>query len=229
MLSSSDNGAADRAAPTAFALSSLTLLADDGSQSPQLWDDEEELLGIASDAFDFQLVSSLSASTMLPTTKNSEALPPPQPAKQSDRQPHDASQEAAAQPLQLAEMLPNLRLLVDLATKNLQGQRGTLLLYDHKTDELCSLVTVGKQEVVIRFDASRGIAGAVFQTGAPLNISDAYQDTRFLPDVDRRLNFRSKQILCVPVFVNMPNKKVTGCLQIINHVDDVDFTAQNLE
>lgn len=38
------------------------------------------------------------------------------------------------------------------------------------------------------------------RTGKILNILDAYKDPRFNPDFDKKTNYHTKSILCVPIF-----------------------------
>ncbi|VDM83540.1 unnamed protein product [Strongylus vulgaris] len=52
-----------------------------------------------------------------------------------------------------------------------------------------------------RFSMSRGIAGHVASTGEGLNIEDAYEDSRFNPEVDSKTGYTTKTILCMPIFI----------------------------
>ena len=44
-----------------------------------------------------------------------------------------------------------------------------------------------------------GIAGCVAATGKPLNIPDAYKDTRFNATIDSQTGYKTKSILCMPI------------------------------
>src|SRR5262249_6658228 len=59
-----------------------------------------------------------------------------------------------------------------------------------------------------------GIAGWVAQSGATVNIPDAYADARFNKDIDQRSGFRTHSILCMP----MPDHKghTIGVIQVLN-------------
>ena len=45
-----------------------------------------------------------------------------------------------------------------------------------------------------------GIVGFVAKTGEILNILDAYSDNRFNPENDKKTNYRTKTVLCVPIY-----------------------------
>jgi serine phosphatase RsbU (regulator of sigma subunit) len=66
---------------------------------------------------------------------------------------------------------------------------------------------------------SRGIAGHVARTGETINLTDAYQDPRFEPDVDRRLGYRTRTLLCLPI--RNKDNDVVGVLQLLNKADGV--------
>ena len=80
----------------------------------------------------------------------------------------------------------------------------------------------------------RGIAGAILQTNSIINITDAYQDPRFDATMDRRLRYRTKQILGVPLRHPLSGEAI-GLLQVNNrvgkngqHIDDA-FDATHVK
>lgn len=68
------------------------------------------------------------------------------------------------------------------------------------------------------------ILGYVATTGEPLNIVNAYSDDRFNKEVDKKTNYKTNTILCVPIF----NKtgQILGVSQAINKLDGV-FTKED--
>ena len=64
------------------------------------------------------------------------------------------------------------------------------------------------------YQAVRGVAGWVYCTRSPLNVPNAYADSRFFPGIDQLTGFRTKNILCVPL-VNR-NKECIGTIQALN-------------
>eukprot|EP00945_MAST-04E_sp_MAST-4E-sp1_P002956 g2956.t1 len=61
----------------------------------------------------------------------------------------------------------------------------------------------------------KGIAGYVAENGTIENVENVYKDKRFNPEVDKKTGFRTKSLLCAPVFSEL-TKKVVAVLQIIN-------------
>ncbi|RCN36899.1 3'5'-cyclic nucleotide phosphodiesterase [Ancylostoma caninum] len=65
---------------------------------------------------------------------------------------------------------------------------------------------------------TRGIAGHVASTGEGLNIEDAYEDSRFNPEVDSKTGYTTKTILCMPIFIR---GSVIGVVQMVNKHEGV--------
>jgi phosphoserine phosphatase len=108
-------------------------------------------------------------------------------------------------------------LLGSIATQTcelLNAERTTVFVYDAATDELFSRTVTESEIDVIRFPADHGIAGAVARSKQPLIIPDAYADSRFNPDVDRKTGWRTRNILAVPM-TNLDGELV-GVLEALN-------------
>ncbi len=108
-----------------------------------------------------------------------------------------------------------LSIILHLATKNLNAERGTIYLIDEKTKELWSKVLKGGEGLVeIRLPIGTGISGTVAKTGETMNLKDASKDSRFYAGFDKRSGFKTKTMLCMP----MKNRhgKIIGVFQIIN-------------
>ena len=111
-------------------------------------------------------------------------------------------------------------------TKNaIRADRCTVFLWDKDDDELWSKVALGVEESQeIRFPAGKGLAGYVVKTGETLNITDAYSDPRFNPEVDIKTGYKTKTILCMPIMNN--NGEIIGAFQVLNKIDGV-FTKND--
>ena len=57
-----------------------------------------------------------------------------------------------------------------------------------------------------------------------LNIPDAYKDSRFNPEVDKKTGYKTKTILCMPIMNN--NREIIGAFQVINKIDGI-FTKND--
>lgn len=104
--------------------------------------------------------------------------------------------------------------IVDKISKALNTERSTLFLIDQETDELWSKVAQQAELKEIRIPITQGLAGYVAKTGKILKIEDAYQDPRFLTEVDEQTGFHTQTVLCVPI-VNR-NGEIIGVTEAIN-------------
>lgn len=105
--------------------------------------------------------------------------------------------------------------MVDATCQVLDCERATIFLYDARTDELFSRVAKGTDG--IRFSASRGIAGACAKQRQASNIPDAYADSRFNREFDRKTGFLTRNLLTVPL--ESLDGQLIGVLQCINKQD----------
>lgn len=118
---------------------------------------------------------------------------------------------ALASELDLDNLLSKI---IGAITDILDADRSTLFLHDPRTNQLWSRVAQGLESKVIAFPADRGIAGASFSAGEIINIPDAYKDDRFNPEIDKRMGYHTRTILCVPVR-NKEGVKL-GVVQVLN-------------
>jgi adenylate cyclase len=159
-------------------------------------------------------------------------------------QRHEQVTRAQAEERQLLELTaaiateiqlePLLRKIMETVSTILRAERATLFMHDAKSDELWALISrdAGMRRVRLRSD--QGIAGAVFTSGETINIPDAYADPRFNRDIDRRTQFRTRNVLCMPVADR--EGRIIGVTQVLNkhdgRFDDTDerrlrtFSAQ---
>ena len=118
--------------------------------------------------------------------------------------------------------------LMEVVTRTLNADRSSLFLYDPETKELYSRVMQGNVMGEVRFPSNLGIAGSVFTTGeAEIITADAYSNTRFNQEVDRRTGYRTRNILCVPI--RNKSREVIGVTEALNkHTGDFDAEDQRL-
>ena len=122
----------------------------------------------------------------------------------------------------ISSMEQSLNLTVTLqsvmaAARNLmQADRSTLWLLDESKNELWSQVQSadGGRLIDLRLPADKGIVGHVAVTSETLNILDAYRDPRFDVSSDLKTGYRTRNILCMPVFNS--SSKLIGVSQLIN-------------
>lgn len=109
-----------------------------------------------------------------------------------------------------------LQALVEVTTRELHADRGSIFLLDSETGELYSRIAQGNFQREIRIMNDSGIAGYVFTTGEALIVHDAYADSRFNSAIDKETGYRTKNILCVPV--RTIKGEIIGAAQVLNKV-----------
>ena len=117
---------------------------------------------------------------------------------------------------QSLDLETTLRSVMDQARDLMQADRSTLFLLNRETNELWTKVAKadGKTMMDLRIPASKGISGYVASTGQTLNITDAYTDPRFDPSTDKQTGYRTRNILCMPVY--NAKGELIGATQLIN-------------
>eukprot|EP01065_Artemidia_motanka_P025279 TRINITY_DN3027_c0_g1_i1.p1 TRINITY_DN3027_c0_g1~~TRINITY_DN3027_c0_g1_i1.p1 ORF type:complete len:1114 (+),score=336.58 TRINITY_DN3027_c0_g1_i1:145-3486(+) len=90
-------------------------------------------------------------------------------------------------------------LVVRTVRELLRCDRATLFMVDEEHGQLWSfhnLDTAGRR---IRMPVNKGVAGWAATRGETVNISDAYEDSRFNKQVDVITGYRTRNLLCYPV------------------------------
>ncbi len=109
------------------------------------------------------------------------------------------------------------------------AERATAFMVDFANDALRSQFAQAEEEssFEITIPLTRGVAGRVARTGESLNISHPYDHPDFLPDVDRRSGYRTRNLLAVPV----RNREGTifGVLELLNKVGAEAFSDEDEE
>lgn len=122
-----------------------------------------------------------------------------------------------------------LRLIMQEITVLMGADRSTLYIVDSEKQELWAKVALKAEIKEIRQQIGRGISGTVAKTGQPINISDAYNDPRFDPITDKRTGYRTRSMLCMPVWdpnAQEGERKIIAVIQVLNKIDGV-FTDED--
>jgi putative methionine-R-sulfoxide reductase with GAF domain len=103
-------------------------------------------------------------------------------------------------------------------SKLVRADRCSLWMHDEETHELWTQVASGtKRGEILRIPDNTGVAGAAVQDAAVINIPDAYEDSRFNPEVDRKTGYRTRSIIAVPIMQDGEDGgRVIGCIQMVN-------------
>jgi GAF domain-containing protein len=94
-----------------------------------------------------------------------------------------------------------------------------------------------------RIKVGSGVSGYVAKTGRGLNVRDAYKDYRFNPEFDKKTGFKTRNILCLPIFggqrtMENPKGKILGVANLVNKCypdgtfdgsQDLQFTEDDIQ
>jgi HD-GYP domain-containing protein (c-di-GMP phosphodiesterase class II) len=120
------------------------------------------------------------------------------------------------------------RRAMEAATRLMKAEVGSLLLVHEEKRYLYFEVALGEREEDIKtisLNFGEGIAGWVAQHGKPLIVNSPEKDRRFFKGVDKRLEFKTRNIICVPVKVK---EKTIGVLEAINKKGKGRFNKEDL-
>jgi diguanylate cyclase (GGDEF)-like protein len=127
-----------------------------------------------------------------------------------------------------------LREILQKANEFVPSESGSILLDDpfrkvasRRENELVFIATfgdAGRDLVGQRLSAKRGIAGQVYQTGAPHLSEDVTEDVFFYPEIDQRIGHQTHSVVCVPIYIG---KHVCGVLELINRLDGKGFNERD--
>lgn len=129
--------------------------------------------------------------------------------------------------LDLYQLLP----LIMLYSKDLlEAEASSLFLLEEKDGFLYCEVALGEKGEIIqkyaRLEPGQGIAGWVAKEKKSIVLEDAYTDQRFNPALDQKTGFRTRSLVCVPLFIQ---DKVIGTLEILNKSQDRSFDHSDVE
>jgi signal transduction histidine kinase len=119
-----------------------------------------------------------------------------------------------------------LQQVMNRAVEILHAEAGSLLLLDPRGKELTFKVVLGptgSELLGMRTPVGKGIVGTVAQTGQPLIVNDVAADPRWNVAFDEATDFKTKDILCVPM---VAHEQVVGVIEVINKQDGTVFSEE---
>jgi len=119
-----------------------------------------------------------------------------------------------------------LMLMADMGKEMIVADRCSVWLLDREKNEIWTRHAHGVSE--IRIPANTGLVGYAIAEDKQLFIDDAYQDSRFNPDVDKKTGYYTQSILVIPFKNN--EGEVIGAYQAINKMTrSKKFTEKDME
>ena len=117
-----------------------------------------------------------------------------------------------------------LQLISDEAKSLVDAQRCSIFIVDKEDKILWTKLSDGIGRIVIGLDS--GIVGVTYETKKPQIVNNPYEDKRFLPSIDKKSGYTTKNMISVPIFDSKRN--VMGVMQLLNK-KRFDFDNADLE
>jgi signal transduction histidine kinase/putative methionine-R-sulfoxide reductase with GAF domain len=131
---------------------------------------------------------------------------------------------AVSSTLHVDSLLPRI---MQKVTEIIKADRSTFFVVDRVSGELWSKVVQGGEPAEIRLRIGEGIAGSVAETAEVVNLVDAYDDARFNPGWDEQTGYRTRSLLCVPIYDR--NLAVIAVIQCLNKQGRRGFDEEDEE
>jgi sigma-B regulation protein RsbU (phosphoserine phosphatase) len=123
-----------------------------------------------------------------------------------------------------------LRAILAVARRVMQAEASSLFLTDDASGGLNLVMSSRADDEFVHpqilVPRGQGISGWVLEQEKSLLIPDAYADSRFFRDADKKSGFRTRSILCSPL---QQDGAVIGVIQVLNPTDSDAFDEQDLE
>ena len=110
-------------------------------------------------------------------------------------------------------------MIITSTTEVLNCERTTLFIVDEEKGELFSMVAEKAELKEIRIPITSGIAGFCAVNNESVNVTDAYDDSRFNKDVDAETGYHTKTLLCFPL--SDFEGRVVGVLESLNKKEGI--------
>ena len=124
----------------------------------------------------------------------------------------------------LTEMDNALDLISSEAKRLVDADRCSIFIVDNEEKILWTKLSDGIGRIVIGLDS--GIVGDTYTKQTPQIVNDPYSDERFLPGIDKKSGYTTKNMITVPIFDSKRN--VMGIIQLLNK-SRFDFNEKDLE
>ena len=115
------------------------------------------------------------------------------------------------------------QLIIGKVTDAMSAERTSLYVIDWDQGEIWT--KVAEQVGQIRLPMGEGISGRVAQTGETLNVADAWDLPYFNREFDKKHNFRTRSVLCMPVKNQLG--QAIGVIQVINKKNGELFSPED--
>lgn len=122
------------------------------------------------------------------------------------------------------ETEPLLELIAREAVRILDCDRSSIFLWDREHQEIVACPALGVEGNSLRLSDRTGVVGEVIHSAKLHRVDDAYHDGRFSKKVDQASGYKTRNLLCAPLFD--ADHKLLGAFEVINK-NHGNFTADD--
>lgn len=126
--------------------------------------------------------------------------------------------------IEAQEMDNALELIAIEAKKLLKCERCSIYLIDYEAQMLWTKHSDGIGRIAISTDS--GIVGHTFKTRAPQIVNNPYENPFFMPNIDKKSGFTTKNIITTLIFDS--NREVIGIIQLLNKLEG-EFSEEDMK
>jgi len=117
-----------------------------------------------------------------------------------------------------------LDLIAKEAKRLVNADRCSIFIVDYEDKILWTKHSDGMGRIVIGVDS--GIVGDTYTQKEAQIVNNPYEDVRFLPGIDKKSGYTTKNIITIPIFNS--THKIMGIIQLLNK-SRFDFDTKDLE
>jgi len=122
--------------------------------------------------------------------------------------------------------------VIERVSQTLEAEAGSILLKNEDQGTLFFKASFGEKSSDLKYitlPSESGVVGWVIQNDSPTIVEDPDTDPRFNPDISKKIDFETRNIICVPL---QSGQKSIGAIEIINkkngNFDDDDLRLLEL-
>jgi GAF domain-containing protein len=116
-----------------------------------------------------------------------------------------------------------IALISDEAKELVGAQRCSMFIVDNDDEMLWTTHSDGMGKIIVALDS--GIVGATYKSKTPQVVNRSYEDERFLPNIDKKSGYVTKNMITIPVFDS--KRAVVGIIQLLNK--EIDFSEEDVQ
>jgi len=105
-----------------------------------------------------------------------------------------------------------LDLIASKAKELVNADRCSIFIVDNEDHMLWTKHSDGIGRIVIGLDS--GIVGGTYEKREAQVVNNPYEDERFLPNIDKKSGYTTKNIIAIPIFDS--KQEVMGVMQLLN-------------